>query len=142
MVDPEDDVSDRWPRIVAAVQRALAAYPSDVATLVVNNEEQSIHIQPRNDDAAAVEVSYWGTDEIYLGVGMTDSWIWDGSAGSVEEELFQILAGVMAGRFEESGSFNAGGRVHAPRGVIRFGGSPVIPRPWRWRRRHTYAPYA
>lgn len=142
MVDPVDDVSDRWPRLVAAVQRALAACPPDVATLIVNNEEHSIHIQPRNEDAAGVEISYWGTDEIYLCVGMTDSWIWDGPAGSVEQELYQILAGVMAGRFEEAGSFNAGGRVQAPRGEIRFGGSPVIPLPWRWRHRHTYPPYA
>lgn len=140
-MDSADHVPDRWPRLVAAVQRALAAHPADVATLIVNDGERSIHIQPRSDDAAAVEINYWGTDEIYLGVGMTDSWIWDGPAGSVEEELYQILAGVIAGRFEEAGSFNADGRVRAPRGEIRFGGSPVIPLPWRWRRRHTYAPY-
>lgn len=142
MVNPEGVVPDRWPRLVAVVRRALAAYPPDAARLVVNNDEQSVRIQPRNDGAAAVEVSYWGTDEIYLSVGMTDSWIWDGAAGPVEEELCQILAEVMAGRFEEAGSLNASGRVRTPERETRLGGTPVIPRPWRWRRRHTYAPYA
>jgi hypothetical protein len=142
VVSPEGVVADRWSRLVAAVQKALAAYPPDVAQLVVNNDEQSIQMQPRNDGAAAVEVSYWGTDEIYLGVGMTDSWIWDGPAGSVEEVLYQVLAGVMAGRFEEAGGLNSSGRVQTSGREIRLGGTPVIPRPWRWRRRHTYAPYA
>ncbi len=141
-MNPEEDVPDRWPRLVAAVQQALAAYPPDVAKLVVDNHQQSIQMQPRNGGAAAVEVSYWGTDEIYFGVGMTDSWIWDGSAGSVEEVLYQVLAEVMAGRFEEAGSLNASGRVQTSECEIRLGGTPVIPRPWRWRRRHTYAPYA
>lgn len=138
----EEDVPDRWLRLVAVVQQALAAYPPDVAELVVDNDQQSFQIQPRNRGAAAVEVSYWGTDEIYVRVGMTDSWIWDGPAGSVEDELHQILAGVMAGRFEEAGSLNASGRVQTSEREIRLGGTPVIPRPWRWRRRHTYAPYA
>lgn len=142
MVNPEEDAPDRWPRLVAAVQQALAAYPPDVAKLVVYSDEQSIQTEPRNDDAAAVEVSYWGTDEIYVGVGMTDSWIWDGPAGSVEEVLYQVLAAVMAGRFEEAGSLNASGRVQTSESEIRLGGTPVIPRPWRWRHRHTYAPYA
>jgi hypothetical protein len=31
---------------------------------------------------------------------MTDSWIWDGAAAPVEDELYQILCGVMAGRFD------------------------------------------
>jgi len=140
-MDVEPDVSGRWPRLVAAVQRALSACPPDAATLIVNDEDHSIHIQPRNGDAASVEVRYSGTDEIYLGAGMTDSWIWDGPAGSVDEELYQILAGVMAGGFEEAGSLNAGGRVQAPRGLIRLGDSPLIPLPWHWRHRHTYAAY-
>lgn len=93
--------------------------PQGVATVIVDTGGRSIHIQPASIDAAAVEIGYSGTDEIYL--GMTDSWIWDGPAGPVEAELYQILAGVVAGRFEESGSFNAGGRVQAPRGEIRLG---------------------
>ena len=142
MVNPDEDAPERWPRLVAAVQQALAAYPPDVAKLVVNSDEQSIQIEPRNDGAAAVEVRYWGTDEIYVGVGMTDSWIRDGPAGCVEDELYQILAAVMAGSFEEVGSLNASGRVQTSEREIRLGDTPVIPRPWRWRRRHTYAPYA
>jgi hypothetical protein len=141
-VDQAEDSFDRWSQVVAAAQRALQERPPDAATLVVDSEQQTIWIQPRDEQAAAVEIGYRGTDEIYLGVGLTESRIWEDASRPLEEELYQILAGVMAGRFEEVGSFDARGRVRAPRGEIRFGSTPLLPWSWRWRHRRAYAPYS
>lgn len=141
MVAP-NPLPNRWTGIVAAVHRALSAYPPDIAVLTVSDEDLSIYIEPRNEDAAQVEIGFMaGTDEIYLGIGSTDCAIWDGPTRPVEEELYQILVGVMAGRFEEAGSFFVSGRVQAPHGEIHLGDTSLIPWPWRWRRRRTYAAY-
>lgn len=142
MVAP-DPLPNRWPQIVAAVNRALSAYPPDVAVLRASDEDLSIHIEPRNEAAAQVEIGYMaGTDEIYLGVGRTDGNVWDGPTRPVEEELYQMLVGILAGRFEEAGSLFVSGRVWTPVGEIHLGHTSLIPWPWRWRRRRTYAGYS
>ncbi len=83
-------------------------------------------------------------EEVNLGAGETDCEIWDDSPVRLAEEVYQILAGVMAGTMEECrdecGEMMA--RVDAPRGQISFGSMSLLPVPWSWRRnKHRYEPY-
>lgn len=131
-----------WQELVATVQRALGEYPPSVARMEVNHAEFTIEVHPRREDAAPILVSYAGTYEIHLEVGFTDAWIWQVDETPLPESLYRIVSGVMAGNFEEVGSFNASGRVRSPEGDLNFGTALLTPLPWRWRRRRQYAQYA
>ena len=133
-----------WPLLQQAVHRALAPYPAGTATVVVDDEEPSIEVIPRNDRAATIVLSPAYEDEVNLSAGETDCYVWDDSPVRLAEEVYQILAGVMAGTLEECrdecGEMMA--RVDAPRGQISFGSASLLPVPWSWRRtKHRYEPY-
>ncbi|MEO7587960.1 MAG: hypothetical protein ABIS84_08020 [Arachnia sp.] len=132
-----------WPLLQKAVHRALAPYPAGTATVAVDDGEPSIEIIPRNDRAAAIDLSPVAEDEVNLSAGETDCQIWDDSPVRLAEEVYQILAGVMAGTLEECrdecGEMTA--RVDAPRGQISFGSASLLPVPWSWRTKHRYEPY-
>ena len=135
-----------WELLQQAVHRALALYPAGIATVVKDEdeEERSIEIIPRNDRAAKIYLSPFTEEEVILGAGDTDCEIWDDSPVRLAEEVYQILAGVMAGTLEECrdecGEMMA--RVDAPRGQISFGSMSLLPVPWSWRRnKHRYEPY-
>lgn len=137
-----------WELLQQAVHRALALYPAGTASVVEDEdgdeEERCIEIIPRNDRAAKIYVGPVNDDEVHLGAGETDCQIWDDSPVRLAEEVYQILAGVMAGTLEECrdefGEMMA--RVDAPRGQISFGSMSLLPMPWSWRRnKHRYEPY-
>lgn len=97
---------------------------------------------PVREGAASIQVAYCGTYEIHLEVGLTDAWIWQVDDTPLPAWLDRIVSGVMAGNFEEVGSFNASGRVRSLEGDISFGAALLTPLPCRWRRRRQYLPYA
>ena len=110
----------------------------------MDDEEPSIEIIPRNNRAATIALSPVTEDEVNLGAGETDCQIWEDSPVRLTEEVYQILAGVMAGTLEECrdecGEMMA--RVDAPRRQIGFGSASLLPVPWAWRRnKHRYEPY-
>lgn len=131
-----------WQELVAAVHRAVGEHAPSAARTEVNDAAFTIDVHPRREDAAPIAVSYAGTHEIYLEVGLTDAWIWQIDETPLPETLYRIVSGVMAGNFEEVGSFTAAGRVRSPEGDLDFGAALLAPLPWGWRRRRQYAPYA
>ncbi len=141
-MDLDPDELELWDDLVLVVQRSLAAYPADAARLAVNNTDFTMSVHPLQDGAASIQIDYCGTYEIYLEVGQTDAWIWQVDDTPLPEWLHRIVSGVMAGDFEEVGSFNASGRVRSVEGDISFGAVLLTPLPWRWRRRRKYLPYA
>lgn len=141
-MDLDPDELELWDDLVLVVQRSLAAYPADAARLAVNNTDFTMSVHPLQDGAASIQIDYCGTYEIYLEVGQTDAWIWQVDDTPLPEWLHRIVSGVMAGDFEEVGSFNASGRVRSVEGDISFGAVLLTPLPWRWRRRRKCLPYA
>lgn len=131
-----------WLSLVAAVEKALGGHPPDAAQLTVNSPDLSIAIHPRRDGAADIELGFNGIDEVYLEVGLTDTCLWQVNATPLDETVYRVVAVVAAGKLEEAGSFDATARIQTPQGELRFGATKLLPIPWSWRRRRTYAAYS
>ena len=131
-----------------AVRAALRAYPDDcVEVSEGRNEADSdvwgMEVQPTNPAAAPVYVSYWGTDEVDLGLGETHLYVWDADPAALAEEIQEVLGAVFAGAVEESGvPGDSTARILTPSGRRLTVGSVSLPIPWRWRRVRRYAPLA
>ena len=138
----DEESKDLWRAVVAAAQRAVAQCPGNVAEIAVRDEDLSMEIRPRRGDAAGIEIGFNGIDEVYLRIGLTDAWLWQVDSKPLTETVHNIVAAVMAGSIEEAGSFTASARLQTPDGEVRLGSQQLLPIPWAWRLRRTYAPYS
>jgi hypothetical protein len=94
-----------------------------------------IEIQPRDPDAAPVEIRDAGDDQIYLSVGKTLSLLWDAPEG-LAAYVGRILQGIVEGRFAEAGIWLLEGRIDTSDGFIGLGQWTFVPWEWLPRKRH------
>ena len=106
---------DLWRSLVSAVRRALGELPDDAAELTVDDENLNIHIRPRHQGAADIDIGFDGVDEVLLEVGLTDAHLWQVDSSPLDETIYRIVAAVAAGDIEETGSFTATARADSAR---------------------------
>jgi hypothetical protein len=109
-VDVDEQSLALWHNLVSAVERALADHPRNAAELNVDTEHLNIHVRPRRGEAADIDISFDGVDEVCLEVGLTEAHMWQVGPEPLDETIYRIVAAVAAGHIEEVGSFNATAR--------------------------------
>jgi hypothetical protein len=130
--------------VLNTVHTQLLSHGAGAATVAVqgSGDRWTVRVAPRAAGAAPVSVVVAGTSVTVMLPDTEDllSW-WDGT--SRLDELAQVLEAVFLGRVEAVGR-GRHVRINDSQGRLAsfWGHLPMLPVPWRWRRRRTtYRPY-